>query len=195
MCCAEGQKKSNAVLRLTIHLVRLQAGHQVPVHLNKWRLGLFVLIQDQLGGDGKRALRDLSPVLHLLFSICQALASLLLLSESLLGLRTQVLIVHYPADLSATSGRAFKARLVICILFITLFDYKKGYYDQRTVTYQREQQVPARWSQTTGCKALVASAQNYLGPPSLHRTIWRESDHRCQRSLQSEYLMYEVIYL
>lgn len=108
--------------RLTVHLVRLQARHQVPVHLNKWRLGVFVLIQGQLGGDGKRALRHLSRVLHLLFSICQALASLLLLSESLLGLRTEALVIDYPADLLATSGRVFNAWLVIGILFTALFD-------------------------------------------------------------------------
>lgn len=79
------------------------------MHLNKRRLGLFVLIQDQLGGDGTGPLEHLSPVLHLLFPLCQALAPLLLLSEGLLGLRTQVLIVDYSADLSATSGRAFNA--------------------------------------------------------------------------------------
>lgn len=38
--------------QLTVHLVRLQSRHQVLVHLNKRRLGLLVLIQDQLGGDG-----------------------------------------------------------------------------------------------------------------------------------------------
>lgn len=119
---SRGTKTSTTVLILTIHLVRLQAGHQVPVHLNKWCLGLFILIQDQLGGDGIRALRHLSPVLHLLFSICQALASLLLLSESLLGLRTEVLVVDYPADLLATSGRSFIAWLVIGIFSTALFD-------------------------------------------------------------------------
>lgn len=38
--------------RLTVHLVRLQSRHQVPVHLHKWLFGLLILIQDQLGGDG-----------------------------------------------------------------------------------------------------------------------------------------------
>lgn len=121
-CGAERTKKSGAVLRLTVHLVRLQAGHQVPVHLNEGRPGLFVLIQDQLGGDGKRALGHLSPVLHLLLPVGQAPAPLLLLSESLLGLRAEVLVVHYPADLSAASGRAFKARLAVGIRIIALFD-------------------------------------------------------------------------
>lgn len=115
---AEG--RSSAGLRLTVHLVRLQAGHQVPVHLNKRRLGLFILIQDQLGGDGTRPLKHLSPVLHLLLPLCHALAPLLLLSEGLLGLRTQVLIVDYSAYLSATSGRAFNARLLIGIFFAAL---------------------------------------------------------------------------
>lgn len=109
--------------------MRLQAGHQVPVHLNKRRLGLFVLIQDQLGGDGAGALEHLSPVLHLLFPLCQALAPLLLLPEGLLGLRTQVLHVDYSADLSATSGRAFNARLVVGIFFTTLsFQLKKTHH-------------------------------------------------------------------
>lgn len=113
------------MLRLTVHLVRLQVGHQVPVHLNEGRPGLFVLIQDQFGGDGKRALGHLPPVLHLLLPVGQAPASLLLLSESLLGLRAEVLVVHYPADLSAASGRAFEARLAVGIRFIALFDLKK----------------------------------------------------------------------
>lgn len=131
---AKRTKKSGAVLRLTVHLVGLQAGHQVPVHLNKGRPGLFVLIQDQLGGDGKRALGHLSPVLHLLFPVGQAPASLLLLSESLLGLRAEVLVVHYPADLSAASGRAFKARLAVGIRFIALFDLKKNVKNRLVMT-------------------------------------------------------------
>lgn len=47
--------------KLTVHLVRLQSRHQVPVHLNKRLLGLLVLIQDQLGGDGTHHLRQLIP--------------------------------------------------------------------------------------------------------------------------------------
>lgn len=45
--------------KLTVHLVGLQSRHQVPVHLNQRLLGLLVLIQDQLGGDGARHLRQL----------------------------------------------------------------------------------------------------------------------------------------
>lgn len=44
---------------LTVHLVRLQPGHQVPVHLNQRCLGLLVLVQHQLGGDGARHLGQL----------------------------------------------------------------------------------------------------------------------------------------
>lgn len=37
---------------LTINLVRFELCDKVPVHLHQWLLGLFILIQHQLGGDG-----------------------------------------------------------------------------------------------------------------------------------------------
>lgn len=46
-------------VKLTVHLVRLQSRHQVPVHLNKRLLGLLILVQDQLGRDGTHHLRQL----------------------------------------------------------------------------------------------------------------------------------------
>lgn len=39
--------------------MRLQYCDQVPVHLNERLLGLLILIQDQLGCDGTRHLRQL----------------------------------------------------------------------------------------------------------------------------------------
>lgn len=68
----------------------------------------------------------LSPVLHLLFSICQPFASLLLLSEGFLGLCTEIHIFNDFADLFPSFGGAFTvARVLICILFITLLKYRK----------------------------------------------------------------------
>lgn len=52
------KKKKKREHKLTVHLVRLQTRHQVPVHLNKRLLRLLVLIQDQLGGDGTHHLRQ-----------------------------------------------------------------------------------------------------------------------------------------
>lgn len=153
--------------QLTVHLVRLQSRHQVLVHLNKRRLGLLVLIQDQLGGDWAElivynnylqtsAVREttsgqqrnvhvcfvsfisgaastvkfkghfrllcrqyLSHVLHL-FPICQPFASLLLLSEGFLGLRTEILIFNDLADLFATFGGALTAVQLVSVLFTAL---------------------------------------------------------------------------
>lgn len=66
-----------------------------------------------------------------------------------------------------------ESSLPLCLIKIKITN------DQRMVEYQRAhkdtqwQQTPVHWSQTTGYKALVASAQSYSGPPSLQRTIWR----------------------
>lgn len=71
-------------------------------------------------------MRYLSPVLHLLFPICQPFASLLLLSQRFLGLGTQIHILDYFADLFASFGGAFTvAGLVICIICIALLKYRK----------------------------------------------------------------------
>lgn len=68
----------------------------------------------------------LSTVLHLLLSICQPFASLLLLSEGLLSLCAEICIFDDSADLFAPFGGAFTvAQLRICILFITLLKYRK----------------------------------------------------------------------
>lgn len=50
---------------LTINLVRFELRNEVPVHLNQRLLGLFVLIQHQLGGDRTRHLRRLLHHNHL----------------------------------------------------------------------------------------------------------------------------------
>lgn len=36
----------------TVNLVRFEFCDKVPVHLHQRLLGLFILIQDQFGGDG-----------------------------------------------------------------------------------------------------------------------------------------------
>lgn len=63
----------------------------------------------------------LSPVLHLLFPICQPLASLLLLSQRFLGLSTEIDIIDDFADLSASfRGALTICDLLACILLPTL---------------------------------------------------------------------------
>lgn len=50
---------------LTIHLVRFKLCDKIPVHLHHRLLGLFVLIQHQLGGDGTSHLGRLFHFYHL----------------------------------------------------------------------------------------------------------------------------------
>lgn len=76
------------------------------------------------GHFGQLCVQYLSPVLHLLFPICQSLASLLLLSEGFLGLCTEIHIFDDFADLFAPFGCACTVvhLLISVILFIPLLN-------------------------------------------------------------------------